>query len=196
MTTLRYISRSNACVWCNTRAMRVLQTTLLAAAALRQAAAVRMAAIRRPATMRPPAQMQLTATATRRCILAAPVATLPWRATAPLVVALPFRASALYDTATGDLRRMRRPPVPALRQHHTALYKFKHSSPWSTVSAAPPQHALVDPRAPSGARANPTFEFLGAARGYQGGIPDPISPVLSRSTKHTTPDRARPVLFG
>jgi hypothetical protein len=84
--------------------MRVAQSTFLAAAALQAwaAAAMRMAAIRRPAAMRPPAQMQLTATATRRCILAAPVATLPWRATAPLVVALPFRANALYDTKTVD----------------------------------------------------------------------------------------------
>ena len=84
--------------------MRVAQSTFLAAAALQAwaAAAMRMAAIRRPAAMRPPAQMQLTAKATRRCILAAPVATLPWRATAPLVVALPFRANALYDTKTVD----------------------------------------------------------------------------------------------
>ena len=82
--------------------MRAAQTICLAAAALQAAAAMQMAAIRRPATMRPPAQMQLTATATRRCILAAPVATLPWRATAPLVVALPWRANALYDTKTVD----------------------------------------------------------------------------------------------
>ena len=90
---------------CDTRAMRVLQTTLLAAAAaaVQQAAAMRPAALHPTAAMRPPAPMQPTAMmATRRCILAAPVATLPWRATAPLVVALPFRANALYDTKTVD----------------------------------------------------------------------------------------------
>ena len=96
--------------------MRVLQTTLLAAAAaaVQEAAAMRPAALHptaamrpltaaaiRMAAMRPPAPMQPNAVA-RRCILAAPVATLPWRATAPLVVALPFRANALYDTKTVD----------------------------------------------------------------------------------------------
>ena len=92
--------------------MRVLQTTLLAAAAaaLQTAAAMRHAALHPTAAIRPPAPMQPTATPpiqptarlSRRCILAAPVATLPWRATAPLVVALPFRANALYDTKTVD----------------------------------------------------------------------------------------------
>ena len=90
--------------------MRALQTTLLAAAAaaVQEAAAMRPAALnptapmQPPAAMRPPAPMQPTARLSRRCILAAPVATLPWRATAPLVVALPFRANALYDTKTVD----------------------------------------------------------------------------------------------
>ena len=92
--------------------MRVLQTTLLAAAAaaLQTAAAMRHAALHPTAAIRPPAPMQPTATPpiqptarlSRRCILAAPVATLPWRATTPLVVALPFRANALYDTKTVD----------------------------------------------------------------------------------------------
>ena len=97
--------------------MRALQTTLLAAAAaaVQQAAAMRPAALHPTAAMRPPtaaamrmaatrapAPMQPTARLSRRCILAAPVATLPWRATAPLVVALPFRANALYETKTVD----------------------------------------------------------------------------------------------
>jgi hypothetical protein len=67
-----------------------MQTTLLAAAAtLQAAAAMRPAAMHPTAAMRPPAPMQPTARLSRRCILAA-----------PLVVALPFRANALYDTAT------------------------------------------------------------------------------------------------
>ena len=84
--------------------MRAAQTTCLAAAALQAAAAMQMAAIRQPAPMQPTATapIQPTARLSRRCILAAPVATLPWRATAPLVVALPFRANALYDTKTVD----------------------------------------------------------------------------------------------
>ena len=84
--------------------MRALQTTLLAAAAaaVQEAAAMRPAALHptaamrpltaaaiRMAAMRPPAPMQPTARLSRRCILAA-----------PLVVALPFRANALYDTKT------------------------------------------------------------------------------------------------
>ena len=91
---------------CDTRAMRVLQTTLLAAAAaaVQQAAAMRPAALHPTAAMRPPAPMPPTALATvrpptpmqptarlsRRCILAAPV------------IMLPFRANALYDTKTVD----------------------------------------------------------------------------------------------
>ena len=86
--------------------MRALQTTLLAAAAATlHAAAMRPAALHPTAAMRPPAPMPPTALATvrpptpmqptarlsRRCILAA-----------PLVVALPFRANALYDTKTVD----------------------------------------------------------------------------------------------
>ena len=69
--------------------MRVLQTTLLAAAAatLHAAAAMRPAALHPTAAMRPPAPMQPTAT--RRCILAAPVL-------------MPWRANALYDTKTVD----------------------------------------------------------------------------------------------
>ena len=84
--------------------MRVLQTTLLAAAAaaLQTAAAMRHAALHPTAAIRPPAPIQPTARLSRRCILAAPVATLPWRATTPLVVALPFRANALYETKTVD----------------------------------------------------------------------------------------------
>ena len=72
--------------------MRALQTTLLAAAAaaVQQAAAMRPAALHPTAAKRPPAPMQPTAV-TRRCILAA-----------PLVVALPRRANALYDTKTVD----------------------------------------------------------------------------------------------
>ena len=85
--------------------MRAAHTICLAAAALQAAAAMQMAAIRRPAPMQPtatapqaaaakrPAALQPTATmraTTRRCILAAPVATLP------------FRANALYDTKTVD----------------------------------------------------------------------------------------------
>ena len=90
---------------CDTRAMRVLQTTLLAAAAaaVQQAAAMRPAALHPTAAMRPPtaaamrmaatrapAPMQPTARLSRRCILAAPV------------IMLPFRANALYDTKTVD----------------------------------------------------------------------------------------------
>ena len=90
---------------CDTRAMRVLQTTLLAAAAaaVQQAAAMRPAALHPTAAMRPPtaaamrmaatrapAPMQPTARLSRRCILAAPVLTLP------------RRANALYDTKTVD----------------------------------------------------------------------------------------------
>ena len=85
--------------------MRAAQTTCLAAAALHTVAAMRITAIRRPAPRQPtatapqadtatrPAALRPTATmraTTRRCILAAPVATLP------------FRANALYDTKTVD----------------------------------------------------------------------------------------------
>ncbi|CAH0364585.1 unnamed protein product [Pelagomonas calceolata] len=72
--------------------MRGLHTTLLAAAAaaVRQAAAMRPAAMHPTAAMRPPAPMQPIALATRRCILAAPLVTLP------------RRANALYDTKTVD----------------------------------------------------------------------------------------------
>ena len=65
--------------------MRVLQTTLLAAAALQQAAAMRPAALHPTVAMRP-----TNAPLSRRCILAAPVITLP------------RRANALYDTKTVD----------------------------------------------------------------------------------------------
>uniref|UniRef100_A0A7S4EDU8 Uncharacterized protein n=1 Tax=Pelagomonas calceolata TaxID=35677 RepID=A0A7S4EDU8_9STRA len=61
-----------------------------AAAAVRQAAAMRPAAMHPTAAMRPPAPMQPIALATRRCILAAPLVTLP------------RRANALYDTKTVD----------------------------------------------------------------------------------------------
>ena len=67
--------------------MRGLQTTLLAAAA----AAVQQAAAMRPAAMHPTAATRPTNTPlSRRCILAAPVITLP------------RRADALYDTKTVD----------------------------------------------------------------------------------------------
>ena len=85
--------------------MRAAQTTCLAAAALQAAAAMQMAAIRRPGPLQPtatapqadtatrPAALRPTATmraTTRRCILAAPVITLP------------RRANALYDRKTVD----------------------------------------------------------------------------------------------
>jgi hypothetical protein len=68
-----------------------MRATLLAAAAaaVQQAAAMRPAALHPTAAKRPPAPMQPTAV-TRRCILAAPVLTLP------------RRANALYDTKTVD----------------------------------------------------------------------------------------------
>ncbi len=67
--------------------MRALQTTLLAAAA----AAVQQAAAIRPAALHPTAAARPTnAPLSRRCILAAPVITLP------------RRANALYDTKTVD----------------------------------------------------------------------------------------------
>ena len=70
--------------------MRTLQAKLwaAAAAALQTAAAMRPTALHPTAAMRPPAPMQPTVT--RRCILAAPVVTLP------------RRANALYDTKTVD----------------------------------------------------------------------------------------------
>ena len=94
---------------CDTRAMRVLQTTLLAAAAaaLQAAAAMRPAAMHPTAALRPPATMQPTALATRRCVQAA--APMPTTATATRrcilsapVLTLPRRANALYDTKTVD----------------------------------------------------------------------------------------------
>ena len=89
--------------------MRVLQTTLLAAAAaaLQAAAAMRPAAMHPTAALRPPATMQPTALATRRCVQAA--APMPTTATATRrcilsapVLTLPRRANALYDTKTVD----------------------------------------------------------------------------------------------
>ena len=66
--------------------MRALQAKLWAAAA-----AVQQAAAMRPAALHPTAATRPTnAPLSRRCILAAPVVTLPWR------------ANALYDTKTVD----------------------------------------------------------------------------------------------
>ena len=83
--------------------MRAAQTTCLAAAALHTVAAMRITAIRRPAPRQPTATAPQADTATRPAALR-PTATM--RATtrrcilSTTVLTVPFRANALYDTAT------------------------------------------------------------------------------------------------